>query len=637
MEVDAFVVLKVGHEQLRARAKGRVQDPQTGAIYHESFMPPPRGKETKRWSFREGDRDEIAMSRRLQVYDTNITEITPLFKDKVHELNGDVAPDDVFESLQKIIEKVPGISMSTTANMDVDEEDDWSDEEDVKDSSAQQGPALQVSIAPGTDVGPEGGEHTVAVSISVPDPEANQDNKTAGRVASDVCCVIDISGSMNTEATYEDENENVKSDGLSYLDIVKHAVKTVIHMLGDDDRLALVAFDDKAELAFASDFMNAAGRKRAVEALEDLRPRGRTSIWNGLKAGLDALRTCEDAGKQSRPKTVLLLTDGVPNEVPPRGHIAELRDYKECYPGFGFIINTFGFGYQLDSELLLDLAVEGHGTYGFIPDALIVGTSFVNSVANVCSTLTQNAVVHLSAVGGSQFRGPVIGTNEQMMTETSWGRVINLGPLQLGGTRELALPMHIPSGDQPYLEATLVYIGSDGKERQAPGKGTSRKAEAFAAAAVARGDTVDVGYQAVKLAVGKQQSTAQENMAELVKRLGSPENATTWVPTLEADVAARVTKSLNGEARFNRWGKHYLRAFTRAHQIQYCTNFMDKSLQDYGGSLFRALREEGDNVFISLPPPTPSKKQQVQTQRRASAPPAAAPDMSVYYGGSGGG
>ena len=40
---------------------------------------------------------------------------------------------------------------------------------------------------------------------------------------------------------------------------------------------------------------------------------------------------------------------------------AELRAYIENYPGFGFQLNTFGFGYSLDSQLLFDLAVAGNG------------------------------------------------------------------------------------------------------------------------------------------------------------------------------------------------------------------------------------------------------------------------------------
>merc|ERR1719310_879459 len=102
---------------------------------------------------------------------------------------------------------------------------------------------------------------------------------------------------------------------------------------------------------------------------------------------------------------VLLLTDGQPNITPPLGHVKALQEYLESHVGFHVQLNTFGFGNALDSELLLDLAVEGNGTYAFIPDAKIVGTAFVNSVANASSTRTQNATLHLLPKGGSEFAG----------------------------------------------------------------------------------------------------------------------------------------------------------------------------------------------------------------------------------------
>jgi len=34
---------------------------------------------------------------------------------------------------------------------------------------------------------------------------------------------------------------------------------------------------------------------------------------------------------------------------------------------------------------------------------------------------------------------------------------------------------------------------------------------------------------------------------------------------LRADADGRMTKALNGKTRFNRWGKHYLRAICRSH------------------------------------------------------------------------
>ena len=47
-----------------------------------------------------------------------------------------------------------------------------------------------------------------------------------------------------------------------------------MHTLGPDDRLALVAFDNQVETAFALGEMNDGGRRQAVDALEALQPRG---------------------------------------------------------------------------------------------------------------------------------------------------------------------------------------------------------------------------------------------------------------------------------------------------------------------------------------------------------------------------
>merc|ERR1740130_1697983 len=77
--------------------------------------------------------------------------------------------------------------------------------------------------------------------------------------------------------------------------------------------------------------------------------------------------------------------------------------------------------------------------------------------------------------------------------------------------------------------------------------------------------------------------------------------------TLKSYVEGRMSKALKGKERFNRWGKHYIKALMRAHQVQQCTNFMDPGLQAYGGDLFLSLRDEGDDIFLSLPPPNPSR------------------------------
>jgi len=54
-------------------------------------------------------------------------------------------------------------------------------------------------------------------------------------------------------------------------------------------------------------------------------------------------------------------------------------------------------------------------------------------------------------------------------------------------------------------------------------------------------------------------------MCEQLEMFASMEDASLAVKELYSDVSGRMTKALDGSARFHRWGKHYLRAITRSH------------------------------------------------------------------------
>jgi hypothetical protein len=83
-------------------------------------------------------------------------------------------------------------------------------------------------------------ENTCQISILPPDTEK--------RPAVDLCCVIDISGSMGDRAEFKNEHGPTESMGLTVLDLVNHAVKTVIKSLSAQDRLAIVSFSNDAEV-----------------------------------------------------------------------------------------------------------------------------------------------------------------------------------------------------------------------------------------------------------------------------------------------------------------------------------------------------------------------------------------------------
>lgn len=556
-----------------------------------------------------------------------------------------------------------------------DSDEDWGDEEEATADSG--GPSL--TIAPCVDMKMTHRVMPVSVQVDVPDKST--------REPVDICCVVDVSGSMISKATYEVEQANgeviKKNDGFSILDIVKHAIKAVMHMLEPDDRVAVVAFNNKAQVVFRLSRMDATTRARCISKLAPLPPSGQTNIWAGLVAGMDLLRQSE----MQRPKYLLLLTDGVPNISPPRGHVAELQSYRELHPELfrSFQLHSFGFGYQLDSKMLLDLAVEGNGSYAFIPDAVIVGTVFVNTMANLLCNSFANCKLHLTLKGGAKFAGGMYGNYAS--SDEAWGKVVRVGVLQCGQRRTFVVPLKIPaalvSTSEPYLEAHLTYHHSalgahkDGSECRASAAGTAREATLDATAALLRSQLVSAGYAAVD----KPGKAAQRTLATLAKDMlrcqtelrssghaaasGPASSARARINAMSKDVGGRMLKALRGVKRFERWGRHYLRAISRAHQMCICANFMDTGLQVYGGKFFQSLRDKGDKVFLSIPMAPPRyQPKRVQTSYSPStytytsatpapartstySPPTytytpatrapAVTSAATYYAGSGGG
>lgn len=509
---------------------------------------------------------------------------------------------------------------------------------------------VELEIAPCADVGTTGAaggeeEHLVVVRIKPPDVPKY-------RVPVDICCCVDVSASMRSPAFVEDDEGRMKANGLTVLDIVKHAVRTVAHSLTADDTVSVVTYNDKAK-TIGKWQMDDLGKAELVENVNPLVATGRTNIWGGVHAAMEVLREGMDASAPGRKRSILLLTDGLPNVVPPRGHIPEIQDYKDNYPDFSFAINTFGFGYGLDSELLVDIAQEGQGTYAFIPDAPILGTTFVNCVANSLSTMAQTSTLSLSPSGGASFTGAARG--KLPTDEETWGLSVSLGPILYGQEREVVVPMKIPASEEdgaaakPYCDAVLTFAHTTRggqAEARATARGESRKGTVASVVAELRTRVVDVGFQACADAKAAKGRKAQADVEKLSLHLEEQHKAMPSDPYLKGlydDVSGRMSKALKGSERFNRWGKHYLRALMRSHLLQQCTNFMDPGLQLYGGNYFRSRREEGDQVFLGLDPPEPMPipKRVLDVMNGTGSytpPPAPAPvSMNTYYAGAGGG
>ncbi|CAF1984696.1 unnamed protein product [Rotaria magnacalcarata] len=494
-------------------------------------------------------------------------------------------------------------------------------------SSSSARPAL--SMAPAAEWVNDQVPLPIAVSIAIPN--------MAQRSQVDICCVIDVSGSMGEDAKFQDPNDASKfvSEGMNQLDIVKHSVKAVIHTLTDQDRLSLVAFHDDARSVFTLSEMNEGGKRQAIDALEALEPQNSTNIWAGLEAGLESLRT---ARASPRRCFILILTDGQPTVSPPGGENMALRSYFEAHAGFTCSVSTFGFGYQLKSKMLLDVAREGKGTFAFIPDAKIVGTCFVNFVANACTNLALDAKVHLEPQNGAIFP-PVLHSSFQRVP---WGLVFDLGPLHFGSYRDLIVPMKIPvdvhDHHHPFLKVTVEWNSENNNHKESL-IGSDFVVTADALAAFARMSSVHSLEQVIDKcdAIDPAGPKILKTLIGQLIGLEATAKDARITALLKGDLQERISKAVSTVERYKRWGAHYLRAILRSHEYQMRTNFMDPGLQVYGGVLFSELVHSGGEIFKGLPLKKYSDRNANSNNNNSdnNAIPAAVADN--YYAGNSGG
>lgn len=197
----------------------------------------------------------------------------------------------------------------------------------------------------------------------------SKNNETSEK---DLTIVWDISGSMLNEATFVNDNGDKENSGLTYHDIVRHAITVIINVLSDQHRLSIVTFSTKAQLILPLTWMNDSGKEKALDKIKNIQASGCTDLWGGIFRGLQSNKHGE----------IYVLTDGIPSYEPPRGWNQQMIKYKSSHPEHSSVVKTFGFGYSLDSKLLHNIAHQFEGSFSFIPDAGFVGTVFIHSLVN---------------------------------------------------------------------------------------------------------------------------------------------------------------------------------------------------------------------------------------------------------------
>ncbi len=171
-----------------------------------------------------------------------------------------------------------------------------------------------------------------------------------------------------------------------------------------------------------------------------------TNTWAALQAAWTIARDPALSGFDN--VNILLLTDGEPSPrtVPAAGIPSALRDLM-CEMPARATISAFGFGYQMNSELLLQIAETGNGAFAYIPDASMVGTVFCHAVSNALALAHFNccALVAAHGIQDMSLLNSSLPADKLLIDDGVILRV-PLGHLQPGQNRSLCLRLKLHAG-----------------------------------------------------------------------------------------------------------------------------------------------------------------------------------------------
>lgn len=390
-----------------------------------------------------------------------------------------------------------------------------------------------------TMIGLTWNEESHILTITPPDAPVGQE------VPTNVIAVVDTSGSMGSRVSFKNSSasgEDVETN-YSVLDLVKYSLKVVTSSMSGDDTFGLVTFSTEAKVVIKhaplSDIDELSGK------IDAMHPSGMTNLWAGVKCAI------EMAGDTNT--TIMVFTDGLPNSHPPSG-------YDSVYDGTrlkgGGSIHTFGFGNDLSVDILFSMARHYNGTYNYISDSSMIGTTFCYSIANIKAQMTDRVLIN--------------GTG-------------NVGQLIYGQPRHVLLP------ERPH-QVDICDVTYNG---------------------VVDGPVEDATFHKERYAIGDMflslvnccdkgcKTALVEDLVEMMKSSVTSED-------LLDDINGELTKAVANNA-FQSWGRYYIPSLFCCHERERANNFMDVGTQRYAtGYLFKQYMDKAAQAFDDLEVQKPS-------------------------------
>ena len=263
--------------------------------------------------------------------------------------------------------------------------------------------------------------------------------------------VLDRSGSM-----YDEQR----------LDYVIEAIKYLIDNLGPDDKVAVVAFADRAEVAATADQVatEAARVKRTIDDLDLLEIGGGTQMALGMEA---ALAEVEKYYSPNRLNRLLLLTDGQTYEE--RKCLELARQHRARIS-----CSTLGVGIEFNEKLLMEMAEESGANYHLIDTPTSIPNIFSSELQGLRNVALTNARIEMQLSAGVQVKeafraSPQIYPIKEITPDANRTLSLPLGDIEAGTPSSalavLVLPPRRP-GRVRLARAELSYDTPEAKNQR---------------------------------------------------------------------------------------------------------------------------------------------------------------------------
>src|SRR5579859_6834208 len=192
--------------------------------------------------------------------------------------------------------------------------------------------------------------------------------------------VLDRSGSM-----YEERR----------LEFVIEAVKFLADNVAPEDKVAVVAFADKAQVILRPDQIHDRGAvRRALEDIDLLEIGGGTQMALGMRAAIDEVKQNLEPGRLNR---VLVLTDGQTYE---ETACIDLANQNRDQMSF----SAMGVGVEFNEKLLMRIAQDSHGKYHFIGNPSEIPGIFEDELEGMRAVSVRNGRIEVTLAQGVQVR-----------------------------------------------------------------------------------------------------------------------------------------------------------------------------------------------------------------------------------------